>query len=76
MNIEVSHSGNDMSVEEITELSAKINFNSLLAYRSAVAKRTQQVIQSLELDNLRRKLNKTESNDCLMKKPSLKSQLG
>lgn len=48
MNIEVSHSGNDMSVEEITELSSIINLNSLLAYRSAVAKQTQQVIQSLE----------------------------
>lgn len=47
LGIEFSHSGNDMSEEEITVLSSQINFNELLAYRAAVGERTQKVISKL-----------------------------
>jgi hypothetical protein len=43
-----SHSGNNMSEEEIAELSSKIDFDSLLAYRAAVGKQTRQVVSLLK----------------------------
>lgn len=47
MNIIFTHSGNDMSEEDIASLSTTIDFNSLLKYREAVGKRTQEVITLL-----------------------------
>jgi hypothetical protein len=48
MNTEFSHSGNNMSEEDIAELSSKIDYDSLLAYRAAVGRQTQQVISLLK----------------------------
>lgn len=48
MNIEFAHSGNNMSEEEIAELSSKIDFDSLLAYRAAVGRKTRQVVSLLK----------------------------
>jgi hypothetical protein len=47
LNIPFEHSGNDMSEEEIASLSANIDYNSLRAYRTAVGKRTQEVISNV-----------------------------
>ncbi|MFA9560132.1 DinB family protein [Evansella sp. AB-rgal1] len=47
MNIPFSHSGNDMSEEEVALLSANLDFHSLLEYREVVGKRTQEVISLL-----------------------------
>ncbi|MGE6256883.1 DinB family protein [Heyndrickxia sporothermodurans] len=48
MNIEFAHSGNNMSEEDIAELSSKIDLESLLAYRAAVGKQTRQVVSLLK----------------------------
>ncbi|WP_231686813.1 DinB family protein [Bacillus sp. JCM 19034] len=48
MNIDYTHSGNDMSQKDIAKLSSNINLHSLLAYRASVGKQTQRVISSLE----------------------------
>ncbi|MFD3450120.1 DinB family protein [Microbacteriaceae bacterium 4G12] len=48
MNIPFTHSGNDMSEEDIAVLSSRIDFNSLLTYRAAVGRQTQEIISSLK----------------------------
>jgi hypothetical protein len=48
MNIEFSHSGNNMSEEDIAKLSSKIDVKSLLAYRAAVGSQTRRVVSSLQ----------------------------
>ncbi|WP_088101996.1 DinB family protein [Halalkalibacter urbisdiaboli] len=48
MNIEFSHSGNSMNEEDIANLSARIDFGSLLAYRAAVGRQTQEVVSLLK----------------------------
>lgn len=48
MNIEFVHSGNNMCEEEIAELSSRIDFDSLLAYRAAVGRKTRQVVSLLK----------------------------
>jgi len=47
LNIPYVHSGNDMSEEDITFLSSKINLEQLLDYRTTVGKQTQRIISSL-----------------------------
>ncbi|WP_245546954.1 DinB family protein [Evansella cellulosilytica] len=47
MNLSFTHSGNDMSKEDIALLSSNVDFNSLLEYRAAVGKRTQEIISLL-----------------------------
>lgn len=56
MNIEFPHSGNDMSPEEIADLSLRINFDSLLAYKTAVGKQTQQVVSLLKPGHFKEKI--------------------
>lgn len=56
MNISFTHSGNDMSEGDIAELSSKIEINSLLAYRASVGKRTQEVIPSINPEQLKMKV--------------------
>ncbi|MGE8205491.1 DinB family protein [Heyndrickxia sp. NPDC080065] len=60
MNIEFSHSGNDMSEEDIAELSSRIDFDSLLAYREAVSRQTQKVVSSLELGQFKKKVEQNQ----------------
>ncbi|KTD86205.1 hypothetical protein [Paenibacillus etheri] len=48
MNTRFTHSGNEMSEEEIAELSSSINFESLLAYKTVVGKQTRQIISMLK----------------------------
>ncbi|AOZ94448.1 hypothetical protein [Paenibacillus crassostreae] len=48
MNTRFTHSGNEMSEEEIAELSSSISFESLLAYKTAVGKQTRQIISMLK----------------------------
>ncbi|WP_110935628.1 hypothetical protein [Salipaludibacillus neizhouensis] len=56
MNIPFTHSGNDMNEEEVSVLSSKIDFNSLLEYREAVGKQTQEVISLLSPGQFRMKI--------------------
>lgn len=56
MNTRFSHSGNEMSEEDIADLSSSINFESLLAYRTAVGKQTRQIISMLAPGQLKEKV--------------------
>lgn len=48
MNIECSHTGNNMTEDGLAKLSSNIDFDSLLAYRAAVGVKTRQVVSLLE----------------------------
>lgn len=56
MNISFPHSGNDMSEKDTAFISSNIEFNSLLAYRTAVGKRTRQVVSSLRPGQFKEKV--------------------
>ncbi|WP_326289730.1 DinB family protein [Bacillus glycinifermentans] len=56
MNIEFAHSGNDMSEKDIALISSKIDFYSLLAYRTAVGKRTRDIVSSLRPGQFKEKV--------------------
>ncbi|WP_078551976.1 DinB family protein [Bacillus alkalicellulosilyticus] len=58
MKISYTHSGNDMSEEEIAVLSSKIDFHSLLEYREEVGKGTQEIISSLRPEQWKMKVEK------------------
>ncbi|GGA80045.1 DinB family protein [Ornithinibacillus halotolerans] len=62
MNIPFTHSGNDMSVEEITLLSSTINLNALLEYRKSVGKQTQEIISRLIPGQFRMKIDQKKIN--------------
>lgn len=57
MNIKFAHSGNNMSEEDIAELSSKIDLESLLAYRAAVGKQTRQVVPLLKPGQFKQKVD-------------------
>ncbi|MFS0864739.1 DinB family protein [Fredinandcohnia sp. 179-A 10B2 NHS] len=57
LQIDVPHSGNDMSESEIADVSSKISFHSLLSYRAAVGRQTRQVITSLEAGQFKMKVD-------------------
>ncbi len=59
MNITFTHSGNDMSDQDIAVLSSTINFNSLLEYREAVGKRTQEIVSLLSPDQFKMKVEQS-----------------
>lgn len=59
MNITFTHSGNDMSDQDIAVLSSTINFNSLLEYREAVGRRTQEIISLLSPDQFKMKVEQS-----------------
>lgn len=48
LKIPYTHSGNDMSKEEMALLSRSIDFETLLAYRQAVGRQSQEIISSLK----------------------------
>jgi hypothetical protein len=56
MNIRFSHSGNNMSVDDIAELSSSIDIGALLEYRIAVGKQTRRVISSLQSGEFKEKV--------------------
>ena len=47
MGVPISDTANAMSVEQVTQLSAKMNVSALRAYRIAVGQRTRQVVCQL-----------------------------
>ncbi|AKG33901.1 hypothetical protein VK70_04320 [Paenibacillus durus ATCC 35681] len=57
LNIRFLHSGNEMTEEEMTELSAGIAIEGLLAYRRAVGRRTNEIIASMEPGQFRQKVD-------------------
>lgn len=56
INTRFSHSGNEMSEEDIADLSSNIDCESLLAYRTAVGKQTREIISRLTPGQLKEKV--------------------
>lgn len=56
LNVEYVHSGNDMTDDEIAELSSDIDISSLLQYRMEVGRKTREIISSLQPGDFKRKV--------------------
>lgn len=59
LNIGVQHSGNAMSQAEIADLSTRIDLDELRAYRASVGRRTREIIQQLQPQDLKKKVEPT-----------------
>jgi hypothetical protein len=57
LNVAIVDTGNALSDDEIMDLSRNINIHSLLDYRAAVIKRTQNIVRGLSTDDMRRKVS-------------------
>lgn len=53
LNLSIRHSANKMDHASIAELSASIDIKSLISYRTAVGKRTLQIVRKLRADDFR-----------------------
>lgn len=56
LNIDVVHSGNGMTEDEVAEFSSKIDISSLQMYRLDVGRRTREIISSLQPGDFKRKV--------------------
>ena len=57
MSVSILHSANRMDEQELIELSARINIQSLREYRAAVARRTRQIVQKLQEEDFNKKVD-------------------
>jgi hypothetical protein len=57
MKITVRHTGNAMDEADVAKLSATIDIEALRAYRVAVGRRTQEIVQTLDVDTLKQKVD-------------------
>lgn len=57
LNVDLKHTGNAMSRDEITALSIALDFQALRQYRAAVGRRTQQIVADLVPEQLRQKVD-------------------
>jgi hypothetical protein len=57
LNVDIADTGNALSDDEIMNLSKNINIRSLLDYRAAVIKRTQNIVSGLFTDDMSRKVS-------------------
>lgn len=57
MNIETSSTGNAMDEENVADLSARIDIPALRAYRTAVGCRTRQIVETLQPEGLKQKVD-------------------
>ena len=65
MNISVLHSANKMDDQEMAELNAKIIIPCLRAYRTTVARRTRQIVQKLEAQDFKWKVDQVRIESVL-----------
>lgn len=56
LNVAITDTGNALSDEEIMELSKSINTSELICYRNAVAKRTREIVSTLNPADVKRKI--------------------
>jgi len=72
LHIDYVHSGNEMTEDEIADLSAQIDIPSLLRYRLAVGRKTREIITSLQSGEFKRKVEtkqiKVLEERCAVKK--------
>jgi len=57
MNMETSSTGNAMDEKNVADLSARMDIPALRAYRAAVGRRTRQIVQTLQPEGLRNKVD-------------------
>ncbi len=57
IKIGVRHSGNAMEVEEIRQLSNQIDIHALRAYRAAVGRRTREIVEDIQPQDLKNKVD-------------------
>ena len=57
LGVTVSDTGNAMSDDEILSISRSLDMDALCNYRSAVGKRTQEIVSSLSIAELKRKMH-------------------
>lgn len=62
LNIRMIDTGNSWTSNEVEEFSTTIDIEELFNYRNAVGVRTQQIIQALELSDIKRKVAKDDLN--------------
>lgn len=74
LNVKYPHSGNDMTEDEVADLSTHIHIPSLLDYRKEVGKKTQEIVSSLQPGEFRQKVAsvriKELEEQCAVKKES------
>lgn len=57
LNVSYLHSGNDMTEEEVGDLSANIHISSLFEYRMAVGRRTREIVMNLQHGQFKNKVD-------------------
>ena len=57
MNVSVLHSANKMDYQAVAELSERIDIPCLRQYRAAAARRTRQIVQWLQAEDFKRKVD-------------------
>ena len=57
MNIETSSTGNAMEEQDRADLNARIDIPALRAYRTAVGCRTRQIVETLQPEGLKQKVD-------------------
>ena len=56
LNVNIIHTANAMSLEEISQLSQSVEFQALLDYRRAVGCRTREIVTKLKAEDIKRKV--------------------
>ena len=56
LNVNIIHTANAMSLEEVIQLSRSVDFQALLDYRRAVGRRTREVIAELKVEDIKQKV--------------------
>ena len=62
LNITILHSANKMDDESMAELSAWIDLECLRQYRASVARRTRQIVQRLQAEDFKKKVDSTRTD--------------
>ena len=57
LNAPIIHTGNEISDTEMTELNQQINIAELRAYRKAVGQATQKIMQQIDVDTVKQKVD-------------------
>lgn len=57
MNATVQHTGNAIDVAGVAELSAALDIGALRAYRVAIGRRTREIVQQLDAEALKQKVD-------------------
>ncbi len=59
LNIQIKDTGNSMTDEEIISLSKSLNIDELRNYRNKVGRQTENILQQLSKDDMKKRFRKT-----------------